>query len=401
MKGHKKMEEEKKEVVNETSESVNEEKKEKKDVKVIINQFVEKHGKKKCIIGGAICGGVIVALILGLGLGLGLGGNKKAPIVSAEVWKTRADEISNMHIDGESGYVAPSKMTFTAKSVETFDYSDGAASNKIIDTTWVIDYDNFNVYGKSLRTHERGGDDDKIDAHSIDVNYTYENEFWFWVNESEGKAYTVAREGTEYRSMWHSVTTEEIAEYKAKPDSYFIEELVNPCVDAFEKQLDRKGDHTVDHFGSAAADTNISACAFAYPASSYFESYYDFMSGAKTQYISMGKFSGDYTADKDSLELRSSGSGNASLAYTAKTDADNAAWTEAITDCVKHLSASLKEELAYDNYNMTRFARAYKGTANLVKDVDVDMVFQYDQDIKYTASKIKLPEAKNLINSVE
>lgn len=68
------MEEENKEVVGEPSEAANEQ----KGKKTVVNQIVEKHGKKKCIIFGAVIIAIILALVLGLGLGLGLkhnGGN--------------------------------------------------------------------------------------------------------------------------------------------------------------------------------------------------------------------------------------------------------------------------------------------------------------------------------------
>ncbi len=65
------MEEEKKEAVNETSESVDEEEKKKGGI-VFINKFVEKHGKKNSIIYVSVCIAAILALVLGLGLGLGL-----------------------------------------------------------------------------------------------------------------------------------------------------------------------------------------------------------------------------------------------------------------------------------------------------------------------------------------
>ncbi len=95
------MEEENKKAVGEPSEAANEQ----NGKKTVVNQIVQKHGKKKCII-GAIIIAIILALILGLGLGLGL--------------KHNGDNGGNGGDDGDNDVPTPtSAFRFRALDDET------------------------------------------------------------------------------------------------------------------------------------------------------------------------------------------------------------------------------------------------------------------------------------------
>ncbi len=390
------MEEEKKEAVNETSESVNEEKKEKKDVKVIINQFVEKHGKKNCIIYASICGAVILALVLGLGLGLGL--NKKAPIVDAETWKARADEIQTKHDDSDSGYVVPTKATVKLGYGYKKDYSDGVIDNDYKTVTWKYDYDNLIVAGQSNSGHKYSGDAEKINYHCSDnESYDIDNEYYFWADLDEKKAYIVASQDSVTKSMYFFITDEEIASLKANPE-LMLSELNDNCASAFEKQLQKLGDESLNNFEWAYPEYPLSEMTIMASPKDYYEQYYDVLMEKGSIYMGGDLLFADYTMEK--LDLRSSGSGNLSFEFVGTADKDQE-YTEAVKDMVKHISGKSSAELAYDNYNMTYFGVDRKATVDLTGDCTCDVTFNQYYEVNYSKVKISKPSVVNLINGME
>ncbi len=390
------MEEEKKEAVNETSESVNEEKKEKKDVKVIINQFVEKHGKKNCIIYASICGAVILALVLGLGLGLGL--NKKAPIVDAETWKARADEIQTKHDDSDSGYVAPTKATVKLGYGYKKDYSDGVIDDDYKTVTWKYDYDNLIVAGQSNSGHKYSGDLEKINYHCSDnESYDIDNEYYFWADLDEKKAYIVASQDSVTKSMYFLITDEEIASLKANPE-LMLSELNDNCASAFEKQLQKLGDESLNNFEWAYPEYPLSEMTIMASPKDYYEQYYDVLMEKGSIYMGGDLLFADYTMEK--LDLRSSGSGNLSFEFVGTADKDQE-YTEAVKDMVKHISGKSSAELAYDNYNMTYFGVDRKATVDLTGDCACDVTFNQYYEMNYSKVKISKPSVVNLINGME
>lgn len=390
------MEEEKKEAVNETSESVNEEKKEKKDVKVIINQFVEKHGKKNCIIYASICGAVILALVLGLGLGLGL--NKKAPIVDAETWKARADEIQTKHDDSDSGYVVPSKATFKLGYGYKKAYSDGVIDDDYRTVTWKYDYDNLIISGQANSGQKYSGDEEKINYHcSNNESYDIDNEYYFWADLDEKKAYIVASEDSVTKSMYFLITDEEIASLKANPDLALME-LNDDCADAFKKQLQKLEDKSLSNIGWACPDVPLSDLTILWSPKDYYEQYYDKLMEDGSIEIGSDLLFADYAMEK--LDLRSSGSGNLSFEFVGTTDQNIEDYSSAAKDEVTHISGKSSAELAYDNYNMTYFGVDMKATVNLTYDYTCDVTFNQYYEVNYGNVKISKPSVVNVINQM-
>ena len=387
------MEEEKKEAVGEPSEAANEQKEEKKNAKVVINQFVEKHGKKKCIIYGSVIGAAVLALVLGLGIGLG--GNKEAPIIEAKTWKERADEIAALHESAD--YKAPSKVTVSVKTKDKTAYSDGMTDDSVSNATFAIDTDNFMIYGKSYDNHQYTGDTQKITYHHGDESYVADSEFWFWLEESENRAYIMATVGTETKSMYSIVTDQKIAELKADPDQG-LRDLCDDCEQAFDNQLrNLKAYDFLEYYSWADPDSTITALSDMFPPAEFYDEYYDDFMDDGIAYVDGGDLAADYT--KTSLELRSSGAGNVSFAFSGKTDEDITDYSSAGVDEVTHVSAKVSYKLSYDNYCWSGYDIEKKGTVNLTFDLTAECDYNVHYNLDYTA-KIKKPTAKNLINTM-
>ncbi len=387
------MEEEKKEAVGEPSEAANEQKEEKKNAKVIINQFVEKHGKKKCIIYGSIIGAAILALVLGLGIGLGC--NKVAPIIEAKTWKERADEINALHESAD--YKAPSKATITMKSKDKVAYSDGVTDDLTESMTCAIDTDNLMIYGKLYENHQYTGEVAKITYHHGVESYVADSEFWFWLEESENRAYIMATVGTETKSMYSIVTDQQIADIKADPDKE-LRDLCDDCEEAFNKQLKNLEAHDLlEYYSWADPDTTITALSGLYQPADFYDEYYDDFMDDGIAYVDGRELAADYT--KTSLELRSSGDGNVSFAFSGKTDEEITDYSSAGVDEVTHVSAKVSYKLSYDNYCWSGYDIVKKGTVNLTYDLTAECDYNIHYNIDYTA-KIKKPTVKNLINTM-
>ncbi len=216
------MEEEKKEAVNETSESVDEEKK--KGGIVFINKFVEKHGKKNSIIYGSICGAAIIALILGLGLGLGLKGKAHEHTYDMSTWSN--DNTYHWHpstcghdvVDGKAEHtfkdevIAPtfeaegyttytcSVCSYSYKSDETPSGKEQEELNKKLGIVPVFDTENQTVtYGMYPQTHVS---DTAIiaalDAASAESNgwYKYNDEYYAKLTGKPTETYFKFADGT-------------------------------------------------------------------------------------------------------------------------------------------------------------------------------------------------------------
>ena len=379
--------------VSETKESTNKENGEKKNAKAAVNQFVEKHGKKKCIIVSSVCGAAAIALILGLTLGLG-GCDSKAPIVDAPTWKTRAQEIVNKHEDTDSDYKAPTKATVSFSYSDKAVYSDGVSEDNFASATYMIDNDNLIIYGKSNQGNSLSGDPEKIANHTASDDYNITSEYCFWVDEVEKRAYIVATQDSVTKSMYFLVTDEEIASVKTNPEQ--LQDLSEECQEAFDKVIG--DDVTIKHYSWSDPGAPISYITYMYSPIDFYDEYYDDLADKGVTYISGGKYAANYT--KKSLELRSSGKGNVSFAFSGTTNEDIKDYSETKVDDVKHISGDCSYELSYDNYNMTGYIVDRKASVNLTFDLTAELTFSQNYKFEYGTANIKKPEVKNLINTM-
>lgn len=379
---------------NKSNKTVSDEKK--KSLKVATKEFVEKHGKKKCIIYGSVIGVVILALALGLGLGLGLA-NREAPIVDAATWKARADKIEAKHTGTDTDYKVPTKVTITYKEDEKTTYSDGVVDVESANATYMIDTDKYIIYGTSYNSHVINGEDaEKVSYHNPGIDsYTINNEMCFWVEESEKRAYLVATEDSTTRSMYFVLTDEELSDLKANPDEK-LRTLCEDCGDAFDKALG--GDKSVENYWWADPGASITEASYLFPATDFYDEYYeDFMDDGKA-YISGGNFAADYIKTK--LELRSSGEGNVSFYFAGVTDQDTS-YSSAVRDEVTHINGEYSSKLCYDKYNMTSYQIKRKASVNLTFDLTAELNFDLDYKLDYGTANITKPEVKNLINDLK
>ncbi len=380
------MEDEKKEVVSESSETVND-KEEKKNLKVTINEFVEKKGKKKCIIVGAVTGAAIVALILGLSLGLGgCEKAKKAEIVDNVTWKARADDIVAKHSGAAGTFVYPHQATMTSKYVSENRYSDGTDATINQEYVHMVDNDNYMIYNSRVEVDAKVGDDaGRHEGQNLNIDI----KTWFWLEESESCFYMVGQQGDVKRALKIAADADTIAMVKGNPN----DELFS-MRSSYYSDFKNKFASDLPNIDHCYISTDITQISMYLQPADFYDKYYEDMTAKGSDYIYSytDQYNGRY--NKKSLELRSAGEGSTELGFEGYVDGENEYCSEGVPDDIEYLKGTMNYELDYADYNFKHFGIGFAGSANLTYDLTMEYTVSQDLSVDYSA-KIKKPSVEN------
>ena len=368
-----------------TGESSNTATNEKKGVKAKFNDFVEKKGKKKCIIIGSATGACALALILGLSIGLGGCSNKNAKTtVDATTWKARADEISAKHESED--FKAPSKMRFDLSTSEKYEYSDNATFVRKDTGFFELDLDKLAYHSKGAYTYSASGSEGAISSHAPSITEDVTDECWFWFDNVDS-FYYVGQEirggKTTTKCAKYVATAEEISALKADPDSELYEmedDVYDKFYDAFNKDL--------PYISRGAISITAKELSCYMPLSYFYDAYYADLSTKGTAEISNGDYTGEYT--KKSLDFYSSGSGNAEFDFVGTVDAEQKGYSAAATDEVTHAKGTYEVSVGYDNYNWTSYKIKDEMEVNLTFDLTRKDTLSMDYGVTFSPN-ISLP----------
>ena len=335
------MEEEKKEAVGEPSEAANEQKEEKKNAKVIINQFVEKHGKKKCIIYGSIIGACLLALILGLSIGLsgkksGDDGDGYLPTktVDANLWKQRADAVNAQHQLPD--YVLPSKVTYTYNQTY-YDELDNSADS-YLECYSSVNIDDLSYYGKAVETS---------------VGETRIMQVWYYYVEADQAFNLIGEEKIGEKdpvtqSKQYAVSDADLALLKAGDSNRFNDVLYNNLWNFLTSQSGELGD-----INRAGMSFSISGLVnYISPTRWYFDNYQTAIGDSGVYHTDINPNDAETTGCYVTkiMKLTSSGEGSVGLDYQGEITNSDEYGTK--------YTGNSYYKLGYKDYNMNYFLTA-------------------------------------------
>ena len=374
------MEEEKKEAVGEPSEAANEQKEEKKNAKVVINQFVEKHGKKKCIIYGSVIGAAVLALVLGLSIGLG--GKKSGDdgdgylptkTIDADLWKQRAEAVNAKHELPD--YVLPSKVTYTYKR-EYYDELDNSADS-LLDCYSSVNIDDLSYYGKATLTSAG-------ETRIVQVWYYYveDNQAFNLVGEEK-----IGEKDPVTQSKQYAVSDDDLTLLKAGNSDRFNDLCYENLWNFLTSQTGELGD-----INRAGMSFSISSLVNYVSATMWFNYNYKYANGDAGVYYSDinptvdGNVSGDYVTKV--MKLTSAGEGSIGLDYQGQfTTSDESG---------NKYTGNAYYTLGYNDYNMNYFVTAQDKITE--KDGKTYKCYEGEKiTAKYGVAKNDKPALKNVI----